>query len=778
MEPSFRLSQKATTSYRFRYWADQVRRSVRSSRGNQWMFRTSHASKHPVRIHDTLLKEDAETGLLPVLHEQTSVRMDLTHSGWSDIFFLGMDYPEGARVINASVDLGVYGRDPDIKPPVESFFRVIKEPLVRLTSVDLNTSKDITDLDDMFNFGNDYLSLLKAGVIAAGLIPSSFEGTNQSLQDILATMLGKGYGFELVTHVNDIPKGSRFAVSTNLLAGMISVMMRASQQTQSLEGPLQEAERKLAASRAILGEWLGGSGGGWQDSGGIWPGIKAIEGTNATPGDPEHGISKGRLMPRHRVLPSGTELAPDFEEKLTGSLIVMHGGIASNVGPILEMVTEKYLLRNEKEWQSRKETNVIYDNILQSLKEGDIEKLAQNTTANWEGPIKTIIPWATTHYTETLIRKAKERLGSNYRGFLMMGGMSGGGMGMFVNPDSYEASKKTILEILKETKEELSSALPFAITPIVYNFKINNSGTVATLHTGHAALMPDRYYTIILPDLVRQDANKLSYLRRAEIDKFTAIRRPSEDTYNLLRTVVSNLFKVSSMNAANSLSAENQKADDIKKQNGFDYVQHEQIREDLKKGRIGLSRNRLPAETQIEDIQRQDVARLEEISQELSYKTAGEVALKNGEVAVLTLAAGVGSRWTKGAGVIKAVNPFAEIAGEHRSFLEIHIGKTKRMAHQYGSNLPHVVATSYLTQQAIEATLSASGNYNYLGDVYLSPGRSIGQRFVPTVRDLTFLWEEMPQETLDENKQKVREAAQPLWVGPKTGAKPEIIPTM
>ena len=33
--------------------------------------------------------------------------MDLTHSAWSDIFFLGMDYPEGARVLNVSIDLAV-----------------------------------------------------------------------------------------------------------------------------------------------------------------------------------------------------------------------------------------------------------------------------------------------------------------------------------------------------------------------------------------------------------------------------------------------------------------------------------------------------------------------------------------------------------------------------------------------------------------------------------------------------------------------------------------------
>src|SRR5271154_6399212 len=48
-------------------------------------------------------------GSYPILRERTPVRMDLTHSGWSDIFFLGMDYPEGARVINVSVDLGVLG---------------------------------------------------------------------------------------------------------------------------------------------------------------------------------------------------------------------------------------------------------------------------------------------------------------------------------------------------------------------------------------------------------------------------------------------------------------------------------------------------------------------------------------------------------------------------------------------------------------------------------------------------------------------------------------------
>jgi hypothetical protein len=65
---------------------------------------------------------------LPLLRERTPVRMDLTHSGWSDIFFLGMDFPEGARVLNVSIDLGVRGRDAAPRPPVEAYLRVIDEP--------------------------------------------------------------------------------------------------------------------------------------------------------------------------------------------------------------------------------------------------------------------------------------------------------------------------------------------------------------------------------------------------------------------------------------------------------------------------------------------------------------------------------------------------------------------------------------------------------------------------------------------------------------------------
>ena len=76
----------------FQTLADQVRKSVRTVRGNQWMFRMGHPADHPLRIRHELLEQDEHR--FPILCERTPVRMDLTHSAWSDIFFLGMDFPQ------------------------------------------------------------------------------------------------------------------------------------------------------------------------------------------------------------------------------------------------------------------------------------------------------------------------------------------------------------------------------------------------------------------------------------------------------------------------------------------------------------------------------------------------------------------------------------------------------------------------------------------------------------------------------------------------------------
>ncbi len=67
-------------------------------------------------------------------------------------------------------------------------------------------------------------------MIAAGIVPPGLEGSGQQLADVLARLVGPGLGLEIVSKVNDIPKGSRLAVSTNLLAAIITACMRATGQ--------------------------------------------------------------------------------------------------------------------------------------------------------------------------------------------------------------------------------------------------------------------------------------------------------------------------------------------------------------------------------------------------------------------------------------------------------------------------------------------------------------------------------------------------------------------
>ena len=751
--PSDGLSSALAAAYQrlgFQTLADQVRRSVRSVRGNQWMFRMGHPSGQPLRLRRELLHLDPATGTYPILRESTPVRMDLTHCGWSDIFFLGMDYPEAAKVLNVSIDLGVHGRDATPRPPVEAYFRVIEEPLLRLVSVDLGCAADITSLAEVFDFAKDYLGLLKAAVIASGIVPPGIEGSGQSLADLLARIVGPGRGLEIVSNVNSIPKGSRLAVSTNLLAALVSVCMRATGQARSLTGPLEENERRIVLARALLGEWLGGSGGGWQDSGGVWPGIKLIEGALAADGDPEWGVSRGRLMPTHHVF-SAAEISEKARRQLQDSLVLVHGGMAQNVGPILEMVTEKYLLRCGPEWRARLDMMSILREILAALPEGNIPAIGAATTRNFRQPIQTIIPWASNLYTETLITEVTREFGADFWGFWMLGGMSGGGMGFMFAPEKKAAAQERLQQIMSKAKQDLSAALPFAMEPVVYDFAINERGTWSDLLAGETGLMPPGYYTLLVPPLLRKDRQTLSPLRRAELDRFGAACRTRPE----LRGMVQTLFDVM-LPRGKAESAVGQSLTELLDRYGFDRAQHQQIHQDLKNGRIGLAQNRLPASAVIEDARPEDVIHVSNQKSEIS--NLGEAALRRGEVAVVTLAAGAGSRWTQGAGVVKALHPFCRLGGKHRTFIETHLAKSRRVSRQAGAWIPHLFTTSYLSHEPTRDFLASVNSYGYEGPVVLSPGKSIGLRLVPMVRDLRFAWEEMPQQLLDEQAQKVRES--------------------
>ena len=139
-------------------------------------------------------------------------------------------------------------------------------------------------------------------------------------------------------------------------------------------------------------------------------------------------------------------------------------------------------------------------------------------------------------------------------------------------------------------------------------------------------------------------------------------------------------------------------AEPIRRENGFDPVQHEQLREDLQRGRIGLARNRLPVDIDIRDVDDSDLIRRRRPDPRPTRSGAGEAAIRRGEVAVVSLAAGVGSRWTTGAGVVKAVNPFVDARRPAPELPRDPPGQDRaRPSGSSASTIPHVVTTSYLT---------------------------------------------------------------------------------
>jgi UTP--glucose-1-phosphate uridylyltransferase len=294
----------------------------------------------------------------------------------------------------------------------------------------------------------------------------------------------------------------------------------------------------------------------------------------------------------------------------------------------------------------------------------------------------------------------------------MLGGAAGGGQGFIFKPEAKPRALVVMQEIMLATKRELEHALPFAMDPVVYDFKINNDGTKASWCEDKAP-----------PTLMVE------------------IHENSNGAYG-----------------------NNQKLDDLLQELNFDLIGHEKFQEDYRNGVIGLKQNRLPLDTVLENALPKDVivtTNGDVITPEI--KEIGMEELRKGTVGVVSLAAGVGSRWTQGAGCVKAINPFCKIAGRHRSFLEIHLAKSRRVSRLAGTPIPHVITTSYMTHSALESYLERVDKHGYEGPMYLSQGKTMGLRLVPTTSDLEFWWENQPK--LDEQAQKVRESGQKALLG-------------
>ena len=126
----------------FQTLADQVRRSVRSVRGNQWMFRTGHPADYPLRIRPRVAAGRTPDGSFPILRETTPGAHGSDAQRLERHFLSGNGFPgRGAGAECFDRPERARAGSPAPKPPVEAYLRVIDEPVLRLTSVDLERTR-------------------------------------------------------------------------------------------------------------------------------------------------------------------------------------------------------------------------------------------------------------------------------------------------------------------------------------------------------------------------------------------------------------------------------------------------------------------------------------------------------------------------------------------------------------------------------------------------------------------------------------------------------------
>ena len=347
--------------------------------------------------------------------------------------------------------------------------------------------------------------------------------------------------------------------------------------------------------------------------------------------------------------------------------------MAQDVGPILEMVTDRYLLRSDAEWNARLEARSILDEILDDLRSGDVRAIGSATQRNFDGPIKTIIPWATNLYTETLIQEVRAAYPA------IRSGDSGCWAGCRAEAwvsSSIRRSKPQAQERLGNADARTSaSGLPAGFRLRWNRWSMTSPSTSAEPSpiclTGGDAVSAGR--------LLQPDASGNPAERSAAVDASGAVRSGAiqlvvpavamtahERTRHFLDRLLPH---------ARTIEDRSGTLETLLAENGFDPVQHERIQTELRAGQIGLAKNRLPASVQIDDVSPNDVFDAQKRNRCAEYRRMGEEALASGAVAVVTLAGGAGSRWTQGAGVVKALSPFCRLAGKHRTFLEVHLAK-------------------------------------------------------------------------------------------------------
>ena len=338
---------------------------------------------------------------------RAAARLDLG-GGWSDTPPYALEH--GGCVINAAVDLNG-------QPPIQAYARVIREPLVRITSIDQGTRLEIRDLAGLLDYrkATSDFGLAKAALALAGLSP---EYSHWPAGVSLESMLGRfGGGIELTT-LSAVPKGSGLGTSSILGAVIMAVvqkMMGHDLTAQDLFHAVLRLEQALT------------TGGGWQDQiGAVVGGVKVVS-------------AEAGLVPQARVhyVPSDV-----LDPRLNGGqTLLYYTGITRLAKNILQQVVGNYLDRNRSAMATLGRIRALPPRVSAAMAGKDLPAFGRLIDVAWRLN-KELDPDSSNAAIEALL----DRLRPHLHGAKLLGAGGGGFLLMIAKSPGDAAGIRRLLE--------------------------------------------------------------------------------------------------------------------------------------------------------------------------------------------------------------------------------------------------------------------------------------------------------------------------------------------
>lgn len=267
--------------------------------------------------------------------------------GWSDTPPYCNE--NGGTVLNAAFKL-------NNKNPIKVKIEKNNTDSIILKSVDLNFEKEITNIDDLKSCTNtnDPFSLLKAALLISGIVRKE----DSSIKSVIERI---GSGFNFITDVASIPKGSGLGTSSILAGACLKAIYK------FLNYKISDEELSY---RVLEQEQLMGTGGGWQDQiGGLLPSIKCIY-TDAG-ANQKFNIEK-------------LNLSKSFIDEINNRYVLIYTGQRRLAKNLLRDIMNNYISYNSKTLNIIQEIKNKAVEMKKTLEEENLDAFSQLLNEHWE----------------------------------------------------------------------------------------------------------------------------------------------------------------------------------------------------------------------------------------------------------------------------------------------------------------------------------------------------------------------------------------------------------